>query len=97
MESERFAKELSPLKVVPTLPVRALYLHDEEGSFKGRLTQNGREVRDAAKQAPAPAESGLAFTWSQYPKLPTKLATEAAEVSVRVAALFQQAPPAGPK
>ena len=97
LESERFAKELSPLKVAPTLAVRALYLHDEEGSFKGRLKQDGRELRDAAKQAPAPAESGPAYTWSQYPKLPTKRALEEAEVAIRVATFFQRVAPAGPK
>jgi dipeptidyl aminopeptidase/acylaminoacyl peptidase len=96
-ESEKFAKELSPLKVVPTLSVRALYLHNEEGSFKGRLSQDGREIADAAKKAPAPAESGLAFTWSQYPKLPTKHAMEWAEVSRKVAAFFGPPAPAAAK
>ena len=82
---------------MPSLPIRALYLHNEEGSIKGRLVKDGRDIRDAAKKANAPTQSDLAYSWSRYPKLPSKLALEISEISVKVAAFFNQATPSATK
>ena len=87
--SEKLAKEMSPILAAPNLSIPALYLHDEE-SIKGRPNEDGREIRAAAKNAKVPAQTGLAFSWSQYPKPPTKFAREAAEISMKITAFFEQ-------
>lgn len=87
--SEDFARELSPSRLVANLPVRALYLHDED-SIRGRPNDAGREIRSAIKGAKAPAQSDLAFSWSQYPKPPSKLALENAEIALKVGTFFSQ-------
>jgi dipeptidyl aminopeptidase/acylaminoacyl peptidase len=87
--SEKLAKEMSPILAAPNLPIPALYLHDEE-SIKGRPDEDGRAIRAAAKNAKVPAQTGLAFSWSQYPKPPSKYAREAAEISMKITAFFEQ-------
>ncbi len=87
--SEKFAKELSPILVVPNLPIPALYFHNED-SIRGRPIETGRDIAAAAKKAKAPARTAIAYSWSQYRKPPTKVAQESAEISFKTATFFNE-------
>jgi len=94
--SAKKAAAYSPVEVAPTLAIPALYLHDEE-SIQGRPIQAGREIRSAVKNAKAVAQTDLAYSWSEFTKLPSRAAREDAEVTLKVATFFEQmaAKPAG--
>lgn len=95
-EGEKFAQDLSPLAVVRHLAIPAVYLSDED-SIKGWPKQDGRAIRDAVKNAKTTAETGLAYSWTQYPMLPTQRAREGAEIAIKIAKFFEAHPAAPAK
>jgi dienelactone hydrolase len=96
LEGEKFAQDLSPLAVVRDLEIPAIYLCDED-SFKGTPKQDGRAIRDAVKKSKTTAETGLAYSWTQYPMLPTQRAREGAEIAIKFANFFDAHPAAAAK
>jgi len=79
-------------KIRPLFIEKCYTCHSSQAKkLKGGLYLDNRE------KAYKGGESGLAFTWSQYPKLPTQLALEWAGVSHKVGDFFKAAAPAGAK
>jgi len=92
----KYAKELSPILVAPTLVMPALYLHEED-SIKGRPIEDGRDIRAAVKKTKAVAQFDLAYSWSRTPKPPSIKAREEAEISMKIATFFDQVATASSK
>ncbi len=86
------ADTLSPVNAARRVGVPALHLFDEE-SIRGRMKEDGREVRDALRGAKAPARCEMAFSYSDKPKAPLLLAKESAEVVTKMATFLREAMP----
>ncbi|WP_438481738.1 prolyl oligopeptidase family serine peptidase [Oleiharenicola lentus] len=87
-ETNKIARELSPLQQVTELKTPALYLHNED-TLKGQPVQDGREIRSAVKKS-SNAQTGLAYSWSDRLKAPSKLAAENAAISLQIGNFFNQ-------
>lgn len=92
-EAGRIADELSPIDAAPKIRVPALYMCDEDSL--GGTKEDGGRIRRAAAKTGAPVHVEVAYSWSKYPKPPTKLAHEEAAIVVKIAEFFRNAPPVG--
>lgn len=88
-ETGRQARELSPVRQAPKIRIPALYLHNEDGSWKGKPNEDGRDIRAAIKES-ANARTGLAYSWTDRLKPPSKLAKENADISMQIAHFFNE-------